>query len=248
MSLPSQQSFTSDKDYLYINQDGAITISANATPDADSTFPADPGAPFGLAGFATINHSLGSIPLVRAFWDPAKNGMWYANKDLNNTALPDPWLKTISTLTAVKLIMNTDGAAKTDIPVFYRIYDFLQVAVNSDSRVDKIFKKDAKNGNVAASPGSITVVETLLTLPHGAGEVPIWSLEFSEDQINWYNEGRQIVGPFDTTSGPPGGPYARYYYTSAYARADSNNFYVILQSNYGSIKTIYVRYALDYRI
>lgn len=247
MSQPNELSLTSDKDYLYIFQDGAITISANATPDADSTFPADPDAP-SLAGFTTINHGLGTVPLVRAFWDPAKNGVWYANKDLNNTGLPDPWLKIISTTSVVKLIMNTNGAAKTNIPVFYRIYDFLNVAVNSDSKVDKIFKKDYQNGNVAASPGSSTINTTTLTLPHGAGEVPIWSLEFSEDQTNWYSEGRQIVGPFDTGSGPPGGPYARYYFTSASGYADSSNFFVRLQSNYGSVKTVYVRYALDYRL
>lgn len=244
MTQFNQQSFTSDKNYLYIFQDGQILINANGVPDADSTFPADPSAPFGFASFQTINHNLGSVPLVRAFWDPAKNGLWY-NARLNSV---DPWLKLIATTTSLKLIMNTDGGAKTDIPVFYRIYDFLNVNVNSDSRVDKIVAKDATRSVVVpASPGSITVVENTLTIAHGLGEVPIWALEFSEDGLNWYQEGGSIVGPFDLASGPPGGPYARYFSTEAYGRADSTNFYITGQSNYATTKTIFFRYALDHR-
>lgn len=245
MTQLNEQSLTSDKDYLYIQQDGQLLINSNTTPDADSTFPADPSAPFAFASFQTVTHGLGSVPLVRAFWDPAKNGLWY-NARLNNV---DPWLKIIATTTQLKLIMNTDGGAKTNIPVFYRIYDFLNVAVNSDSRVDKIITKDATRSVVVpASPGSITVVESTLTIAHGLGEVPIWSLEFSEDGVNWYQEGGQIVGPFDLGSGPPGGPYARYYYTQAYARADSSNFYITGQSNYATQKTLLFRFALDYRL
>lgn len=244
MTQLNQQSITSDKNYLYIFQDGQVLINANQTPDADSTYPADPTGPFGFASFQTITHNLNSVPLVRAFWDPAKNGMWY-NARLNSV---DPWLKTIATTTQLKLIMNTDGAAKTNIPVFYRIYDFLSVAVNSDSRVDKIFLKDAtRSVSVGSSASSILYTEAILTIPHGAGEVPIWSLEFSEDGRNWYEEGTFIVGPSDPASGPPGNP-SRTFNTQAMARADATNFYISGFNNYATSKTIFFRFALDYRI
>ncbi len=242
MSQLNQQSLTSDRDYLKIWQDSYITLNANGTPDADSTFPADPSAPFGFASSTTITHNLGYVPLVRAFWDPDKNGRWYGEK----SSFKDPWLKVIATTTTVKLIMNTDGAAKTDIPVFYRIYDLGNQAVDSDSRIDKIFAKAVTSGVVGSSGSSFTVTEATVTIPHTAGERPLYTVQFSEDQINWYAAGTQIVGPFDTGSGPPGGPYARYYFTSCYCYTDGNNLYVVLQNNYASSKTIYIRYELDY--
>lgn len=243
MSQLNQQSLTSDRDYLKIFTDGLITLNANGTPDADSTFPADPSAPFGFASSTTITHNLGSVPLVRAFWDPDKNGRFYGEK----SSFKDPWLKVIVTDTYVKLIMNTDGGAKTAIPVFYRIYDLGNVAVTSDSRIDKIFTKAQTSGVATLSGGSFTVVDTLLTIPHSGGELPLYTVQFSEDQINWYAAGTRIVGPFDTTSGPPGGPYARYYFTSVYCYVDASNLYVVMQNNYASNKTLYIRYALDYQ-
>lgn len=243
----SSVSITSDKDYLKIHDDGLITISANGTPDADSTFPADPNPPFGKAGSTTITHNLGTVPLVRAFWDPAKNGRWYNAFVFPAGVQIDPWLKFIATTSTLKLIMNTNGAAKTNIPVFYRIYDFGNKAVDSDSRIDKVFLKSVANATLGAAPSSAAPVQTTVAISHGAGEVPNWTLEFSEDQTNWYSEGSQIVGPFDTASGPPGGPYVRFFYTSAFAMMDTTNINITFESNYGSGKTIYVRFALDYR-
>lgn len=243
MSL-NKTSITSDKDYLKIFQDGPITISANGVPDADSTFPADPAAPSGFAGFTIIPHTLGTVPLVRAFWDPAKSGMWYATDSFDVFGIRnDPWLKVIATTTQVKLIMNTDGAAKLDIPVFYRIYDLGNKSVDSDTRIDKIFLKDVANGVVEASPFSIETRETLLTIPHTELEAPIFSMQFSENQIDWYDMGTRIAGGYD-----PGSGFARYYFTAAFASVNATNLYIYLQSNYPVSKTIYVRFEVDYRL
>lgn len=252
MTLLSKLSLTSDRDYLKILDDGQILVNANGTPDADSTFPYDMDAPFGYAGFQEITHNLGSIPLVRAFYDPLKNGKWYSvfgYKDGGGFPVKiEPWLKYIVTTTTLKLIMNTDGSADTNLPVFYRIYDLGEKSADSDSRIDKIFLKDSSSGSVAGSASSLDQAETILTIPHGAGEAPLWSLQFAESASGpWYGEGNQIIGPYDTGSGPPGGPYARYYYTQAFGAADDTNFYAYLQSNYSSAKTVYVRFALDYR-
>lgn len=241
MTQLSKLSLTSDRDYLEIYQDGAITLNANGTPDADSTFPADPSAPFGFASSTTITHNLGSVPLVRAFWDPDKNGKWYGEK----SSFKDPWLKVIVTDTYVKLIMNTDGGAKTAIPVFYRIYDLGNVAVTSDSRIDKIFAKGQTSGSVGSSPSSLDITEATIIIPHSGGELPIYTVQFSEDQVNWYSSGTSIVGPPDPLSGPPGNP-SRFFNTSIYCYIDASNLYVVLQNNYATSKTIYIRYALDY--
>ena len=242
MSQLNELSLTSDREYLKIFTDGLITLIANGTPDADSTFPTDPAGPFGFASFLVIPHTLGVVPLVRGFWDPDKNGRFYGER----SSFKDPWLKIISTATSVKLIMNTDGAAKTNIPVFYRIYDVGSVAATSDSAIDKIFKKGTSSGIVGASALSTTITELTVVIPHSAGERPLYTVQISEDQINWYASGTQIVGPFDTTSGPPGGPYSLYFYTSCYCYTDSLNLYVVLQNNYATSKTLYIRYTLDY--
>jgi hypothetical protein len=246
MSL-SDVSITSDKDYLKIFQDGQVLISANGTPDADSTYPADPNAPTGFAGSQTITHNLGTVPLVRAYWDKDKNGRWY-NALAYVSGVPfDPRLKIIVTTSTLKLIMGTDGGAKTNIPVFYRIYDFGSKSMDSDRRIDKIFLVDDASGVVSAAAVSDIPNQTVITIPHGAGEAPLFTIEFSENQSDWYSEGSQIVGGFDTSSGPPGGPYAYYYYTTASASVDATNLYLTLESNYATSKTIYVRFALDYR-
>lgn len=240
-------SLTSDRDYLKIHSDGPLTISATGTPDADSTFPADPLAPFGFAGSVSVPHSLNSIPLFRAFYDPDKNGVWYNALAFPTGFQKDPWLKAIASTTELKLIMNTNGAGISDVPVFYRIYDLGEKSADSDSRIDKIFLKDQKSGTVAAAASSSDTSETIIPIPHPGGEAPLFSFQFSENQIDWYGEGARIVGGFDTASGPPGGPYARYFFTSAYGYVDNVNLYIVLQSNYGSSKTLYVRYECDYR-
>lgn len=241
-----KQSITSDKDYLKIIDDGEVLISASGSPDSDSTFPNDPVAPFGFIGTKTIEHNLGIVPLVRAFWDPNKDGTWYSGFRYGTGGSIDPWLKFIATTTDLKLIMNTDGSAVSDIPVFYRIYDFTNRAATSDSRIDKVFKKDQFSRTIAGTGGGAPVV-VMVAIPHPAEEAPLWTVEFSENGDDWYMEGLQIIGPWDTGSGPPGGPYAHFYSTSVMASVDRDNLYVYFINDYTTAKTIYVRYALDYR-
>lgn len=238
-------SINSDKDYLKIYQDGQILLNASSAPDADSTYPFDPSGP-ALTGFASIPHPLGVVPLVRAYWQ--WGGRWYNAVSYTGGLPSDPRLKIIATTSYVKLIVATDGSAKNNIPVFYRIYKFDTVGLTSDDRIDKVFATPSASGTVAGAAFSDTPNQNTLVLPHTAGESPLFTVEFSEDLVNWYSEGSQIVGPFDTSSGPPGGPYAYYYYTSAFGSCDSSNMYVTLESNYPTNKVIYVRYALDYRL
>lgn len=237
----------SDKDYLKIFNDGQVTISANGSPDADSTFPADPNEPFGYSGSQTISHGLGVVPLVRAFINSNKDGRWYGSFRDEDAAQLDPWLNFIVTTSQLKLIVNTNsGSHENNIPVFYRIYDLGEKALDSSERIDKIFKKDNGSASVGAfsfpTPGV-----TRVTRAHNAGVAPLYTLQFSEDGSTWYNEGESIIGPPDTSSGPPGGPYSRYYRTRAYGSVDNNNMYISLVNDYETTKTIYYRYTLDYR-
>lgn len=259
MTQIAKVSITSDKDYLKIHDDGLVLINANGTPPAIASFPGD-GFAATLASQLVIPHTLGSVPLVRGFWDPRKNGKWWASHAFPDSSLGlfpfqevDPFLNIIAGSSDVTLIMGTNGAAQTNIPVFYRIYDLGNVAVTSDSRIDKIFfTQPGAQGTASAAPDSFDPTFTTITIPHppdklSGGEVPIWSFQFSEDNSNWYGENGKIVGPPDTGSGPPGGPYSTYYYTKAYCYCDATNFYIILENNYASSKTIYYRYELDYR-
>lgn len=235
-------SLTSDRQYLKIWKSDLVTISANGTPDSDSSYPADPSSPFGFSGSLVVPHTLGYVPFVRAFWDPDKDGSFYGEKSSNK----DPWLKVIAKNSYVKLIMNTDGAAKLNIPVYYRIYDIGNVSVSSDLLIDKIFLKNTTSGIVGSSVSSLDLTESVIVIPNPSGERPLYSVQFSQDNNNWYAAGTKIIGPFDTSSGPPGGPYSRYYYTSVYAKVNKDNLYIFLQNNYPVSKQIYVRYELDY--
>lgn len=258
MTQIADVSITSDKDYLKIHEDGEITIDAADTPGAISSFPGD-GFAATLASSVVIPHSLLTPPLVRAFWDPNKDGVWWQAHAFPSSALGlfpfqevDPFLNVVSDANNVELIMGTNGSAKSDIPVFYRIYDFGERAVDSDSRIDKIFFKDQAEGEAPAAPDSFDPTYTVISIPHPpdaleAGEVPIWSMQFSENGTDWYGENGKIIGPPDTGSGPPGGPYSIYYYTKAYCFVDDTNFNIILENNYASQKTIHFRYELDYR-
>lgn len=255
MTLLREQSLTSDKDYLKINNQDSILISATGTPEADSAFPNEAFAAT-WTGSQLITHGLGSVPLVRAFWDPGKNGKWWSSHAFPPSTLGlfpfqevDPFLQFIADTTTLKLVMGTNNTPVTNVPVFYRIYDLGQVAVTSDSAIDKIFfKQPSANGAAAATLDSSAPTFAVISVPHGQTEVPLWTLQFSEDNSNWYNENGKIVGPPDTITGPPGGPYSVYYYTRVFCYADATNFYVILENNYASTKTIYYRYTLDYRI
>lgn len=241
------QSITSDRDYLEIVTDGDITISTSGS-DADGT--AFSTARAGTNnGVTTITHSIGSIPIVRAFYDPAKNGTLYNCARYNNIAhmaYDDPWLITVSTTTTTKLIIESNSA-QTNIPVYYRIYRFGNNSITSDERIDKIFSVDYDNEIVAAAASSDSPVRQTNTIPHGQTAAPLWTLEFSLDQSSWHSEGSLIITGPDTASGPPGGPYARYFYTTAYGSSDATNFYISYINNNLSSQTIYSRYALDYK-
>ena len=242
-----RSSLDSDFDYLKVYLSGSTTISANSALTSESQLPDTAYPSIGLSGSTTITHNLGYVPMVRVFWDPAKNGKWYNSFADPGGARLDPWVLIRVTSTDLKIIMNTDGGAKTNIPVKYKIYDNGDVAVTSDLPVDKIFQMGSSNGSVGPAASSVVASESTITIPHTGGEAPMFTLQFSLDQVNWYTSGSRIDGTYDTASGPPGGPYTRVFWVSAYGYVDSNNLYAVIQSNYtATAKTIYIRYALDY--
>jgi hypothetical protein len=250
-------SLTDEKDYLKIvKTDHTQADADDASPDSDSTFPNDPDAPFGFAGFRTIDHNLGYVPLVRGFWDPYHQNRWYSSRIMNEddpfgTGDPfgtDPWLKYIVTTSQVKLIMNTNGgSAKLYVPIFFRIYEIGEHAATSDRAIDKIFESNSSSSSITGVVDPLFPNYKVVTLPHTGTEPPIWTMQFSEDQTNWYGEGLMLKGPPDLTSGPPGGPYATYYQTSAAMAVDADNVYIFLMNNYAGSKTIYFRYKLEER-
>lgn len=250
-----KESLTSDKDYLKIHMDDMITINATGVPDSDASYPND-FSDFIYANSVTINHNLGTIPLYRIFWDPNKNGRWfqvYAEPNASTGLFPsfavNPLAVGLATTNQLKIIMGSKFAATSNIPVYYRIYNLGSVSANSDLRIDKVFSKQSgTSSNVGGAGSSFDPASSIITIPHGQSTWPLWTLQFSEDGTNWYGEGSRIYGPPDTSTGPPGGPYSVYYYTSVFAFADDSNFYVVLNNNYPSTKTLHYRYALDYRI
>lgn len=239
-------SITSDRDYLEILTDGDTTISTGGVSDTDAELfsSAFAGSAYGLA---TVTHGLGSVPLVRAYFDPAKNGTLYSTPKLTGTSyqsFDDPWLTTVTTTTTTKLFINSNTSA-TSIPVYYRIYRFGTKSVTSDERIDKIFMSGSSSATLSAAANSNTPQHTVETIPHGQGEAVLSTLELSPDGVTWYGQPGYLNGGFDTTSGPPGGPYVRYFYIAAIGYADATNFYIWYEHNYATSKTIYVRYALD---
>lgn len=245
MTQPNQVSVVSDSDYLkYI--DGSITMTYGAG-GTYTLYPYD-SSPGGLsAGLTTITHNFGEVPITRVFWDPAKNGTWYNCQAVSGTALITPRIKTLSTTTTVDLILAADSPA-TNIPVYYRIYDIGSTALSSDDKVDKIFYKGSGSTTVPVRVSVSVAGSSTITIPHGQGEDILWTIQFSENGTDWYPEGVRLVGGPDTTSGPPGGPYARYFETTAYGYANSTNLNIVLQNSYTSTKLIYYRYTLDYKI
>lgn len=239
-----KQSIDSDKDYLKIALANSITLNANGTPDADSTFPNDPDGPL-YANSTTVNHGLASIPMVRAFWDPNKNGRWYSAGTLFDFPA---YLKFFATTTTVKFMMGAN-TTQTSIPVYYRIYDFNNFSTDSDSLVDKIFKADSTSQSVGAASDIFTPGTGTITIPHGQGEVPLWTMQFSESASGpWQAENLNITGAPDTSTGPPGGPYSYYRFMRAYGSADDTNFYVHMVNGHYVAKTFYVRFSLDYKV
>lgn len=253
------QSITSDFDYLKIYDDATVLITTTTPTDPDFQFPVDPFGGFGSGeqGVRQILHPLGTIPLVRAFIDPGANGIWYSSQFQSVPPYSpfistiDPDLLTLVDANSLKLCVNSFSGHKSNIPVFYRIYYPGTKGVDSDTRIDKIFAKSDPATpfyiDVGAAPDSMDSVQNQATVAHNANEAIIWTMQFSEDGNTWYNDGNFIYGPPDTNSGPPGGPYASYYYTRAYAYADNNTFYLRAENNYPTGKRLYFRWALDYR-
>jgi hypothetical protein len=244
-------SLTSDFDYLKIFDDNTVLITTTTPTDSDFQFPVDPFGGFGSGeqGIVPIFHGLGTVPLVRAFIDPAANGMWYSSQFVNGFITIDPDLLTLVDTANLKLCVNSFGGHKANIPVFYRIYYPGVKGVDSDTRIDKIFAKNPAGFYVdcGAAADSADPVQAEGSVAHSQNEAILWTMQFSEDGNTWYNDGNFIYGPPDTNSGPPGGPYSYYYYTRAYARADNNTFYVRVESNYATTKRLYFRWTLDYR-
>lgn len=237
---------TTDNDYLKLADYGSTTITAIASTDSDFTYPASVHSNGSYLGVQTVNHSLGVVPLVRAYWDPAKNGTWRAVEDNLNYVGTETTLGVAASTSNVKLgIMANSGV--TSIPVYYKIYQIGDVGFSTDYEQDKVFLQGSGSVTVSASGSSATYNSQTVNVAHGAGEVPCWSLEFSEDNSNWYPEGTFIVGAIDTASGPPGGPYTRNFQTFAHSTCTSTTYTINLYSNYSASKTLYYRYALDYR-
>lgn len=256
--MTNQTSITSDFDFLKVAFSDTVLITTTAVSDPDFQFPVDPfgGFGFGEQGILPINHNLGTIPLVRAWIDPLKNGVWHGS----NTTFYPPYSAFISTIepnlltlvgpNTLKLCVNALGGHQSNIPVYYRIYSLSDVGVDSDSLIDKIFAKSPAgySQSVGGASSSSDPKEEVFPVPHGQNEAIIWTMQFSVDQVDWYNDGNFIYGPPDTGSGPPGGPYARYYYQRAYMYGDNNNVYLVCEHNYASTTTFYFRWTLEYRI
>lgn len=249
--MPS--SITSDRDYLELVDHDDITLSASSNqPDSDGQLPQTilSDHPFDVGSGVTVTHNIGSIPIVRLFYDPDKNGKLYSTPRFTTgdylAQASGPRVFPVSTSTATKILMNAPSSV-TNIPVHYRIYKFGTKGFTSDTEIDKIFNKGTADASTSAAADSLSPVLATDTIPHGQGEQILWKLQFSDDQVNWYDEGNLLFGGADTSSGPPGGPYARYYYKTAYGYADSTNFYVNYVHNHPSGQTLYVRFVWEYK-
>lgn len=246
-------SLTSDRDYLELLLRGDFSMDANVTPpsDTDGVFPQtvlDPGLAYGTS--ALIIHNIGTIPIVRAWYDSDKNGRLY-NTPRHTTGgylaiAQRPQIMTISTTTTTK-ILSISPVSETSIPVHYRIYRFGTKGVTSDENIDKIFGKGVHSQAIGGAADSFSPVTASTTIAHGQGEQILWKLQFSVDQSTWYNEGAYLFGAADTSTGPPGGPYTNFYYETAYASADATNFYVVYVHNYPTTRTIYTRWVWEYK-
>lgn len=245
-------SITSDRVYLPIVLKSGLTpalVSASSIGgDADGIFPKTP-AQGSYSGSVMLTHNIGSIPLVRAFYDSDKNGKIYCTPRYDTSAylgyVSAPQLLTLSTTTTTKLVINAFSAV-SNVPVYYKIYRFGTKGFTSDEEIDKIFHHGTNNLTVGAAASSNAPSLGTVTIPHGQGELIGWELEFSDDQTNWYKQGTPLFGVADTSSGPPGGPYARYFYKTAYGYADSTNFYINYVHNYSTSQTLYARFVQDY--
>lgn len=233
------KSLTSDNDYLKLKFEGSTNITVTAASDADDHLNAVYSKAY------TINHNLGEVPFVRSWLDINKNGEWHLGRYSYATS-PNFWLTSSSTTTSTKIILNSNASTTTNMPVYYKLYANGDNSFTSDELYDKIFAKGTNSTSLAASGSSGTYTSSTITIPHSAGETPLFHVEFSTDNTNFYPAGTVIEGPPDTASGPPGGPYFSYYNTQCDAYSNGTNLYIIPYHNYNSVRTIYVRYALEY--
>lgn len=242
-------SVTSDRDYLEIIADGYTTLSATASGDADAAFPANFLAEPNY-GILTIDHNLGTVAMVRVFYDPDKNGTLYNTLKYTGgsyLAYGTTYLSTANRTTQTKIILNASSAV-TNIPIYYRVYSFDSIkSTTSDRKMDKIFLGDTGQATLGAAANSDTPTVTIQPIGHPYNEAVLNTLQFSEDAVTWYSAGNPLYGSADTTTGPPVGPYSRYFYTLATGYSDATTFYIRYEHNYATSKTIYVRYTLDLR-
>lgn len=242
-------SVTSDRDYLELVSKTDTTISASGGSDSDFTYPQTVYP--GNYGVTTVTHGLGIVPFVRAYYAPAGGNRWYSTLRPNGSAYKgktNPWMLTVSTTTTTKVSILSSGTSN-NIPVHVRIYRFnYDKSVTSDEEMDKIFLDNGTDSTTLSAAGSsIAPVFTTRTIAHSGGADALATLEFSFDQVSWYSAGSYIFHGYDTGSGPPGGPYAYSYYTTALASSDDQNVYIYYEHNRASSSTIYVRYVLDYK-
>lgn len=252
-------SITSDRDYLELVSFGDTTINATSNPasDSDSHWLQTGHFIDGSSNYGngqTITHSIGSVPIVRVWFDSDKNGRLYNTMRFRggdafgvDIAIEDaPHVISVSTTSTTKLLTLAKSST-SNIPIHYRIYRFGTKGVTSDEQIDKIFDSGSHNRTISAAADSSIPTAATTTIAHGQGEQILWKLQFSNNGTTWYDEGTPIYGAADTSSGPPGGPYARYYNEIAYGSADSTNFYITYIHNYPSSRTIYTRWVWEYK-
>lgn len=98
----------------------------------------------------------------------------------------------------------------------------------SGNSIDKIFESGTGTLSIPADGRSI------LTIPHSAGEVPLYTVYWSRNGTTWF--------PVGYTDSVTSGAYAP---TTVLAYTDTNNLYV-WGSATGAARTIQVRYELYY--
>lgn len=246
-------SITTDRDYLEIVDSNDLFLTAtSAQSDADGQYPHTVMVGDSTVGTSVpINHNIGSIPIVRVFYDPDKNGTLYNTARFTTgdytAEVSGPRVFHVSTAATTKILMNAPSSI-SNVPVYYRIYKFGDKGVSTDYAIDNIFAKGTDSETLGAAADSTLPVMSVNTIAHGLGEQILWKLQFSESPTGpWYDEGNLLFGAPDTTSGPPGGPYERYFYKTAYGYANATNFYISYLHNYGSGQTIYTRFVWEYK-
>lgn len=242
-------SLTSDRDYLELVDKRDLTMSASGGSDSDFTTPGTIYEGFNY-GVTTINHSVGAVPFVRAYYAPSGGNRYYSTLNYNAggyQSRANPWILTVASSTTVKvgLLSNTTS---NNIPVHVRIYRFkTNTSFTTDEEIDKIFETGSNSRTLSAAASGVAPASATNTIAHSGAADALATLEFSLDQITWYSGGSLAFLGYDTASGPPGGPYTRIYYATALASSDDANIYIYYEHNSNASRTIYTRYVLDYK-